>query len=90
MTFQGRANRAEMLPIEPFRQWLIRLVDRFGGADAIEPIVDLPARTIRRFINSNETPQTEVSLDIVDHAVTHEGNTQLWDVYPSLYNNYFE
>lgn len=76
-----------MLPLEPFRRWLVGVVDRVGSCEAAEPVVDLPVRTIRRFVKPTGAArhQSQVSLDIVDHALTHEGTTPLWELYPRLY-----
>lgn len=78
-----------MLPVEPFREWLTTVVARYGSVESAEGALGLPARTIRRFVapkGKYEVTQTHVSLDIVDRAITHEGSTFLWDVYPDWYD----
>lgn len=77
-----------MLPVEPFREWLQVVVTRYGSVESAEGALGLPARTIRRFVapkGKYEVTQTLVSLDIVDRAITHEGSSFLWDVYPEWY-----
>lgn len=77
-----------MLPVEPFRDWLQQVVTRYGSVESAEGALGLPARTIRRFVapkGKYEVTQTLVSLDIVDRAITHEGSSFLWDVYPDWY-----
>jgi hypothetical protein len=83
------ASREVMLPVEPFRAWLIFVVTRYGSCEAAEGAVGMRARTIRRFTSPKgifEVTQREVSLDLVDAALAHEGSTFLWDLYPDWWN----
>lgn len=82
------ASRDEMLPIEPFRSWLQGVVVRCGGVEKAEGSLGMKPRAIRRFVSPSveEARARYVSLDLVDLAITHEGGTFLWDLYPRLYD----
>lgn len=81
-------SRDEMLPIEPFRDWLKTVVARCGGVEKAEGSLGMRPRAIRRFVSpsAEEARATHVSLDLVDQAVTHEGRTFLWELYGELYD----
>lgn len=72
-----------LLPVEPFRQWLQGLKVQHGGSDNVGQLVGLSGRRVRAILtgHNGREPIHQVSLAVVDHALTHEGNTQLWELY---------
>lgn len=82
------------LPVGPFRMWLMHLMhDQNMQLTELAELVQLNERSLRRILGTpsktrtgNLTVQKEVSLDVVDWALTKaDGHTQLWHLYPELY-----
>lgn len=96
------AKPSEFLPVGPFRMWLEHLikVDGFELREVAE-LVQLNERTIRRLLNTKSTDtncqsgsvkaQERVSFETVDWALTKaDGSTQLWHLYPELYEDFID
>jgi hypothetical protein len=73
---------AGYLPAAPFIAWLDSAYKRFDGPwELFCEALGISERNVAR-MRSGE--QTLISFDTVDRAVTNEGTTLLWDVYPHL------
>jgi len=70
----------EMLPAEPFSEWMRALVDRYGSAEAAHRC-QLNDRQVRR--NASGEPTT-VGFGFVDRVLTCEGSTFIWELYPQF------
>jgi hypothetical protein len=80
--FAARAPDHEQtpkLPVEPFRLWLERLLPRYGSlrnmAEALRVDESLLGHTLAG-------RKKYVLLTTVDKALTNEGNTLWWELYP--------
>ena len=62
------------LPIEPFRKWMERKLDYYGGVELLAQATGLPDRQVRRVLREADS----VALDTVDRALINEGSTPLW------------
>lgn len=82
------------LPVGPFKMWLMHLMhDQNMQVTELAELVQLNERSLRRILGTPSKAksgkmkvQKEVSLDVVDWALTKaDGRTQLWHLYPELY-----
>lgn len=74
-----------MVPIEPFRQWLLEMIARSGSPEAAEGSVGMDSRKLRSYAfptAPKDVARKTVSLEVVDAALQHEGGTFLWELYP--------
>lgn len=83
-----------LLPVGPFRMWLMHLMNEQSmQLTELAELVQLNERSLRRILGTPSKAksgkmkvQQEVSLDVVDWALTKaDGYTQLWHLYPELY-----
>lgn len=64
-----------------------------AGLNILGEVCQVSDRTLRRFLAGEEIAKntgtkrkiTEIPLDTVDKCLTNEGSTDLWELYPSLY-----
>lgn len=81
---EGRALPAvSRLPADPFREWLTR--DALPRYASIREFCEATGLQERRVFDVVKGRQKNVSLDYVDKAVTRDGSTFLWELYPELY-----
>lgn len=86
-----RGKGSELLYIEPFQQWIETKLEVIP-IEEFALIVDTSARTIHRWRTGREIDKMgkeriidKIPLHTVDIAITREGNTALWELYPELY-----
>lgn len=79
------------LPREPFVRWLEKLQPRYESIGVFAEALGLDESLLRRVLRGwgvrrgERVPKPYVSLDTVDRALTSEGSTLLWELYPALY-----
>jgi hypothetical protein len=70
-----------MLPIGPFREWLVGRLDAYGSVDRLAVVLGASERRLRVWLRAG----SRVSLDSVDRALTREGSALLGELYPELF-----
>ena len=81
------SRRGSLVPITPFRMWLIGRLRWYGSVDELERRTGLSYDALRKYLDGYEfendmrwcdpQPILTVPLKIVDKAVTNEGSTSL-------------
>jgi len=77
---RSRAS-GEKVPIGPFRDWLMSRIQKYGSACDVARELGLSEREVYRFLKQSKM----VTVATVDHALTRDGGTMLWEIYPELY-----
>lgn len=72
----------ERLDIEPFAGWLRERISVHGTIQRFAGIVGVDEKRVRVFLTG---AQRHVGSATVDHWVTIEGSSHLWELYPELY-----
>ena len=70
------------LPVEPFVLWLKETIPRYGNQEEFCATAEIGTRRVNELLSGR---QTRVSLELVDRALTREGSSMLWELYPELY-----
>lgn len=96
-----RREKPKMVPAETFLVWIRKLIDdRDGSLEDVGKMVGLSSRRVQAFRdgfyygNANVEGKkvmgkiffADISLDVVDRCLCHEGNTFLFELYPDLYS----
>jgi len=63
---------------EPFKQWLVQMVDTYGSPEKASAHIGITPRRIRALIDSS---QQYIQLRVVDEALLHHGKFHIWDIY---------
>lgn len=90
-TYQ-KASESELLDIKPFQQWIEDRLQYYETIEDFAAVIDTSPRAVLRWRTGRERDKrgkeriiTKVPLNTVDIAITREGNTGLWEIYPDLY-----
>lgn len=88
-----RSKNDDLISIKPFQQWIESRIETYGSIEDFAIAVDTSPRTVLRWRTGREIDKRgkerifdKIPLHTVDVALTREGNTALWEVYPELYN----
>lgn len=77
------SERVPRLPIGPFSEWLAVKYEEYGrNSLLLAGVVGMDSSLVHRY---KEGKQDRVSIDTVDKALTREGSTFLFQLYPELY-----
>ena len=74
--------KVNRLPIKPFQSWV---EDRLTKYESITEFCEATEMHERRVYDLLRGRQNTVELETVDRALTREGSTMLWELYPDLY-----
>jgi hypothetical protein len=84
-TWGSRANRrpdsepVQRLPVGPFRSWLVVRRQRFDTLRDLSMALGVEESLLGHVLAGRKT---HVLLDTVDRALTRDGSTFLWELYP--------
>lgn len=82
----GKKEHGERLPAGPMTLWVRKNINRYEGeASNMAKYCGVDEGTIRRL---NDGIVGFISEDVADRILTREGSTDLWEVYPHLYERY--
>lgn len=73
-------QKGGLLPIEPFREWLIGQIERTDYL-VVADRLGMNPRQIQAIIKEN----SKVTVDTVDHCLTVSSDLMLRDLYPEIY-----
>jgi hypothetical protein len=74
------SREVKRLRVEPFREWLKEMSTRYTMGE-MEARLKVDERRLYAVMHESGS----VNLDIVDRALTEDGFTGLWELYPELY-----
>jgi hypothetical protein len=87
-----RDSKSELLEIGPFQEWIEKRLTAYDSIDTFAMLVETSARTVHRWRTGREVDKrgkeriiNKIPLNTVDIAITREGSTNLWELYPELY-----
>lgn len=87
-----RSTDSDLIEIKPFQQWIESKIEVYGSIESFALAVDANVRSIHRWRSGKEIDKrgkerviAMIPLHTVDVAITREGNTALWEIYPDLY-----
>ena len=87
-----RDSKSQLLEIEPFQEWIEKRLPAYDSIDTFAMLVETSARTVHRWRTGREVDKrgkeriiNKIPLNTVDIAITREGSTNLWELYPELY-----
>jgi hypothetical protein len=87
-----RSKADDLIEIAPFQQWINHKIEKYGSIEDFAMAVDTSPRTVLRWRTGREISKNgkervfdKIPLHTVDVALTREGNTALWEIYPELY-----
>lgn len=70
------------LPVGPFKAWCAQRVEKYDSIADFCQVTEMNERRVYDLMNDR---QKTVTLEVVDRALTREGSTFLWELYPDLY-----
>lgn len=87
-----KASDSELLDIKPFQNWIENRLEVYDSIEDFAASIHTSPRTVLRWRSGREVSKNgkeriinKIPLNTVDIAITREGNTALWEIYPELY-----
>ena len=87
-----RDATCQLLEIGPFQEWIEKRLEVYDSIDTFATLVETSPRSVHRWRKGREIDKmgkertiNKIPLNTVDIAITREGSTNLWELYPELY-----
>jgi hypothetical protein len=88
LKFEHR-TKDESLPVKPMRDWITRKLEMYTPTElarACQLFTPEGEPDVRRISSIFRVEKNSILFSSVDHMLTREGSTFIWDLYPEEYD----